>query len=83
MLGLTWEQLTQEQQDAITDWHEANDPNQDQFDCVDNHRYAISGNAEHEAAYDEAIKNGCCGFVDVVLNLADGTVLLYGFNYGH
>ena len=75
--------LTPEQSQAVDDWWNKNDPDQITYDFVDNTRYAIKGNKEQEYAYDDIRCGGCCGFVDVELDLPDGTVLLFGFNYGH
>ena len=73
--------LNDSQRRAVDQWWEANDS--DDFDCVDNYRFATKGNAAEEAAYDETRTLGCCGSVDVVLPCDDGTTLLFGFNYGH
>lgn len=64
---------------AIAALHEA-----EEYDCVDNYRIAIVGDAESEAAYEEAQRQGCCGFVDVKLGPSpSGRSYLYGFNHGH
>lgn len=80
---LRFEDLTQAQRDAVAKWEVENDPDGYSFECRDNDRLAVVGNREQEEAYDASRMNGCCGFVDVELDCEDGTVLLYGFNYGH
>lgn len=83
MAVLEAKDLTPEQHTAIEKWWIENDPSGYSFECDDNHRYAIQGNTEQEADYETRRNNGCCGFVDVELELSDGSILLYGFNYGH
>jgi hypothetical protein len=51
-------------------------------DCVDNHRHAVVGNAEQEAAYERDLQDGCCGFFDRVVLIA-GVETKIGCNYGH
>lgn len=82
MSALEYNQLTPAQRDAVDAWERENNSDQE-YECADNHRYAVDGNAEQQAAYDEAQMEGCCGFCDVELKCSDGTTLLYGFNYGH
>ena len=77
----TRDQLTPAQCDALDAWWADHDP--DDFEFRDNHRLARVGNTVEERAYEDAQADGCCGFVDVRLPCADGTTLLYGFNYGH
>lgn len=72
--------LTPAQQRAVDNWGATNT---DYFDNADNYRMAVVGNAAHEAAYDDAQRNGCCGSYDTTLQCDDGTELMYGFNYGH
>lgn len=55
----------------------------DDYDCMDSERFATKGNADQERLYREMQSKGCCGSVDVELNCEDGSVLLYGFNFGH
>jgi len=74
--------LTPQQQNAVDQWMAENDPDGYSFDCADNHRYAVVGNQEQVDRYYELQSNGCCGFVDVELEV-DGQTLLFGFNYGH
>jgi hypothetical protein len=83
MSALEFDNLTPEQVAAVWKWWDDNDPNQEHYDCVDNTRYAILGNKDQEHAYEEIRKNGCCGSCDVELPLKDGSILLFGFNYGH
>ena len=75
--------LSPSQKSAVLLFWEAAEKNEDPFDCVDNCRYAVKGNAAQEAAYAEAKSQGCCGFYDGELTCEDGTILLFGFNYGH
>ena len=75
--------ITASQRRAVVAWHAKNDPNGDDFEFQDNHRYAVKGDLAQERAYESARDHGCCGFVDVELTCDDGSVLLYGFNYGH
>lgn len=77
---LEWKNLTADQKDALDLWWRNNTTD---YECVDNERYAIKGNAEQEADYELHRSNGCCGFCDVELEVIDGSTLLYGFNYGH
>lgn len=74
-------ELTPEQNAAVAQWWAVNDDGS--YECMDNERYAIKGNQEQEAVYDEQVRLGCCGSCDVEIPLPDGTILLYGFNYGH
>ena len=83
MAAIEQKDLTPAQNHAVNDWWAANDPDQDHYEFADNDRYAIQGNTEQEAAYEDKRMGGCCGFCDVELSLPDGTTLLYGFNYGH
>lgn len=56
----------------------------DEWDCEDNHRLALVGDAASEAEYEEAQRQGCCGSVDVRLGPSPaGRHFLYGFNHGH
>jgi hypothetical protein len=77
---LTYQQLTEAQQDAIDAWWTTVERND--YENIDNHRFAIQGNPEQESDYERLRSHGCCGYVDVELQF-DGGVLLYGFNYGH
>ena len=80
--SMSWDDLTHQQQEAVQDWWNQNDPNGTVFDFVDNYRYAIKGDAAQEAAYDDVRCQGCCGFHDTEIVVGSIT-LLYGFNYGH
>jgi len=77
---LNYQDLTPAQQEAVDKWWSIR--NED-YEYRDNYRYATVGNQEQEAQYEQAKINGCCGFVDVVLDCSDGTELMFGFNYGH
>lgn len=79
---LKFEDLTLAQQEAIVAWETENDPDGYEFEYQDNHRYAILGNAQQEADYDELERGGCCGSVNTEIKVVDVTIL-YGFNYGH
>lgn len=82
MAILTSHTLNDSQQRAFDKWLEENeDKYSDQ--CPDNHRFATQGCPDQEDHYDMLFHSGCCGFVDVDLECDDGTVLKYGFNYGH
>jgi hypothetical protein len=80
---LSHKNLTDAQRDAVLTWETVNNPSREEFECSDNYRYATVGNVEQMAAYDQLCNQGCCGFVDVLLDCSDGTKLQYGFNYGH
>lgn len=82
LVAPTFDDLTPAQQQAVTKWEVANNDD-GQFEYADNHRYAVEGNEEHAVTYAIAVRNGCCGSMDTRLTCDDGTVLLYGFNYGH
>lgn len=75
--------LTSAQQQAVSAWWDERDAAGDDYEFADNTRYARKGNAAEEFAYEDARAAGCCGSVDVELECTDGTVLLFGFNYGH
>lgn len=79
---LKFEDLTLAQQEAIVAWENDNDPDGYEFENQDNHRYAIKGNVEQEAAYDELERGGCCGSVNTEIVVGDVTII-YAFNYGH
>lgn len=83
MTTLQYQDLTEAQKEAIALWWEENDPDGYVYDYVDNRRYAVAGNIEQQEAYDDLRMGGCCGFLDVELDLPDGSVLWFGFNYGH
>lgn len=56
----------------------------EEYDCEDNHRLALQGDAESEEEYEEAQRSGCCGFVDITVgSTPGGRTFLYGFNHGH
>lgn len=78
-----WASLTPAQNAALDRWIAESHANGEVYDCGDNDRVAVKGNAEQEALYDAAYESGCCGSCDMELQCDDGTTLLYGFNYGH
>lgn len=49
---------------------------------VDNLRFAYVGNEIQEYYYEEAVKRGCCGFVDIVVKVGKNEFRM-GCNYGH
>jgi len=51
--------------------------------CIDNFRLAIKGNLKQEKLYKKDYNSGCCGFYDCEINMKNGVVILFGFNYGH
>jgi len=54
------------------------------WECQDNLRLAVEGDAASEAAYEEAELQGCCGSADFRFEGApSGAAYLWGFNYGH
>lgn len=75
--------LTKEQQEVVNVWHDQNDKDEEFNGYCDNHRYAVKGNQEQEKEYERRRGEGCCGAVDLALPCPDGSILLYGFNYGH
>ena len=80
---MRYEDLSPAQLAALDKWESENDPHGIEFDCMDNTRYATKGNVDQETIYEDIRRGGCCGFYDTELNCEDGTVLLFGFNYGH
>jgi hypothetical protein len=50
--------------------------------CIDNIRFAYLDDKEAMALYEEAKKNGCCGFCDLEVIVA-GRRAMIGCNYGH
>lgn len=58
------------------------DESHDINDYGDNRRICRMANAEEVAIYEEALKNGCCGYSDEVFEI-DGVKIKFGFNYGH
>jgi hypothetical protein len=48
----------------------------------DNWRFCRIGNSEEEKEYNRIQGMGCCGFVDVIVEV-DGVKWKIGFNYGH
>lgn len=58
------------------------DESHDINDYGDNWRICRMANAEEVAIYEEALKNGCCGYPDEVFEI-DGVKIKFGFNYGH
>lgn len=81
MIHVEYEDLTEAQQNAVRAWLDRQDPND--FEYMDNQRYARKGVAEEEAGYDDRRAGGCCGFHDTEIQAADGTTILFGFNFGH
>lgn len=77
---ISYKDLSEAQQQAIDDWRSSQTA---EYEFADNYRYAMVGNHEQESQYYSLQSNGCCGFVDVVLDVQDGTKLMFGFNYGH
>jgi len=52
--------------------------------CVDNFRVARVGNTCQERRYRRQVKDGCCGFMDIIeICPHDGHAYRLGFNYGH
>ena len=59
------------------------DENQD-LEFVDNGRVADEGVPAEVEAYEEAVRQGCCGCVDVTFGPSpSGRTYMYGFNHGH
>jgi hypothetical protein len=50
-------------------------------DCCDNFRLSVDG--KNDENYNNAHSNGCCGFYDDEIILKSGTVVKFGFNFGH
>jgi hypothetical protein len=80
---MQYEDLTEEQVQAIAHWWIKNDPNEYYFEYNDNFRYAIKGDVDSVNEYERLRERGCCGELDIELTMSDGSVLMYGFNYGH
>lgn len=80
MKSLLYTQLNAAQRAAVDEWEESQE---EAFECQDTFRYADSENQEQIDAYENIKNGGCCAFVDVELKCSDGTILWYGFNYGH
>ena len=56
------------------------------YDCCDNHRYALVENAESVELYDKIRHHGCCGAYDTIITVEVSTgwiEVMYGFNHGH
>ena len=51
-------------------------------DYPDNHRFARVGDFHQEAFYRHRYEGGCCGELDVVVDV-EGVKYRMGFNYGH
>ena len=90
MPTLNYDQLTEAQQAAVAAWWNENGRDGYTYEYADNYRYAVKGDAGQESAYEALRGAGCCGFVDVELEVKCDDesenlnhVLLYGFNYGH
>ncbi len=52
------------------------------LEYVDNHRYAYVGNEIQEHAYEEAVRQGCCGALDITVMVGQNEFRM-GCNYGH
>lgn len=52
-------------------------------DNGDRKRMAIANNSLQWHYYHNIKDSGCCGSIDEVFMLRDGTNVLFGFNYGH
>jgi hypothetical protein len=52
------------------------------FECDDNHRIALKGDAHDEARYQHQQQSGCCGEFDTEVEV-DGVTWKIGCNYGH
>lgn len=77
---MSYGDLSEAQKKAVERWC---DKYMDQYDYVDNERFATKGNIEQEKEYWRLEGRGCCGSADVELECDDGTVLMFGFNHGH
>lgn len=55
---------------------------EEDLDFADNFRFAFSDNAAEADEYESARNDGCCGFVDMEVQVA-GRVYWMGCNYGH
>lgn len=71
------------------DWEEIvtktahwDDPEQG-YECMDNFRVCLIGNAMQEAIYAAAEEQGCCGYADIVVTCTSGKQYQVGCNYGH
>lgn len=53
-----------------------------EYECMDNFRAALVGDAEAEAEYDQIKESGCCGRYDQIVEV-NGKSWHIGFNYGH
>jgi len=80
---MQYENLRQEQKKAVVLWWIENDPNEIIFEYSDNFRYAIKGDIDSVNEYEKLRERGCCGELDIEFTMSDGSVLMYGFNYGH
>jgi hypothetical protein len=57
---------------------------EDMYEYPDNFRVALKDDQESEEKYEDAAREGCCGFVDKEFGPSpSGNTYLYGFNYGH
>jgi hypothetical protein len=77
---LTFDDLNECQKRAVEKWQKTNDH---EYDNQDNHRVAIVGDEASLKEYARLEAKGCCGSCDEEIECDDGTVLMYGFNYGH
>jgi len=55
----------------------------EEYEYVDNFRFARGWVPSEVKQYDKKQKNGCCGFVDDGLSTVEGGTIRVGFNYGH
>lgn len=51
-------------------------------ECIDNYRFAYQDDSAAMTAYENAKDNGCCGFYDVDIMVANRLATI-GCNYGH
>lgn len=49
--------------------------------CIDNLRLCAGTEVSEE--YIKQKSNGCCGFKDIKIELKNGKVFYFGFNFGH
>lgn len=78
---MNYENLTENEKAAVEKWWA--DRNADDYEYQDNQRYARPEHPEQLEEYERRQEGGCCGSVDVLLEVEGGSQLHYGFNYGH
>lgn len=55
-----------------------------EWECQDNFRLAVEGDAGSELAFEEAAREGCCGSAEFRFEGSpSGATYVWGFNYGH